>query len=179
MIIFPIGASGETIELTAPVVEHLLKHRQMRRWHCEAGGLLFARINGKKIRIEEATGPRPTDRRTPFSYWPDRSTEQAEIDDRFKHGLHYVGDWHSHPQRFPCPSGRDERTMQSRVKRSTHQLNGILFAIIGQAPLPQGLTLMLHDGENWHELQQIVDSAPLQTSALNPADGEHPGSIEP
>lgn len=178
MMTFPVGTSGELIELTDQVIVHLERHRQTRWWHCEAGGLLFASIVGKTIKVEVATGPRPTDRRTPLSYWPDRLAEQAEIDDHFERGLHYVGDWHSHPQKFPRPSARDERTMQSRVKLSAHQLNGILFAIIGQAPLPQGLTLMLHDGEEWHELRSTPESTSELASALNPPDSEQPGGIE-
>lgn len=155
-MIFPIGTSGETIEFHDAVISHLLKHRQTRWWHREAGGLLFARFTGSTIRVEEATGPRKSDFRTPYSYWPDRKAEQGEIDERYKVGLHYVGDWHSHPEQFPEPSGRDAQTMTSRVRRSKHQLNGILFAIIGQASLPSGLTVVLHDGRQWHPLRAVA-----------------------
>lgn len=152
MIPYGIGSSGETVRLADEVLAHLEAHRQMKLWHREAGGLLFARISGKEIRIEAITGPRTTDRRTPFSYWPDRKAEQAEIDAHHAQGLHYVGDWHSHPEDVPSPSRRDERTMASRVLQSEHQLNGILFAIIGRSPLPEGLTLVVHDGLDWHRL---------------------------
>ena len=138
------------------VLAHLLEHRQTRVWHREAGGLLFARIGGKRIEIEAITGPRPTDRRTPFSYRPDRAGEQAEVDAHHAVGLHYVGDWHSHPENVPGPSARDNKTMASRVEKSQHQLRGILFAIIGRAPLPQGLTLVVHDGTRWFPLDPIT-----------------------
>jgi len=180
MMRFPVGTSGETIMLTEVAIEHLICHRQTRWWQREAGGLLFARFDNQAIIIEEATGPRPTDRRTPFSYWPDRKAEQAEIDERFERGLHYVGDWHSHPQKVPKPSLRDERTMVSRVKYSRHQLNGILFAIIGHGPLPRGLALLLHDGATWHPLSPDIENVPPVEveSASETADGEQAGGIE-
>lgn len=178
MMIFPVGTSGETIELTDAVISHLLKHRQTRWWYREAGGLLFARITGKTIRLEEATGPRKSDVRTPYSYWPNRKAEQTEIEDHFKRGLHYVGDWHSHPENFPEPSGRDVRTMTSRVRRSEHQLNGILFAIIGQAPLPDGLTVVVHDGVQWHQLQAIAEPSLEPAPAIDAANVQQSGGVE-
>lgn len=149
---FAVGTSGEIILFEEPVLDHLSAHRQTRLWHREAGGLLFARIEDKTIRVVEATGPRPTDRRSRFGYAADRAAEQAEIDARHPLGLHYVGDWHSHPERWPTPSGRDVETMASRVLESRHELGGILFAIIGTAPLPDGLTVVVHDGKAWHRL---------------------------
>lgn len=155
---FTVGTSGEIIEFEKTVLDHLNVHRQTRFWHREAGGLLFARIEGRSIRVVEATGPRPTDRRSRFGYTPDRKSEQAEIDARHSAGLHYIGDWHSHPEARPTPSGRDERTMKSRVVLSQHQLNGILFAIIGTAELPAGLTAVVHDGKACHRLEAVTET---------------------
>jgi len=153
---YAIGSSGEVVSLSDQVVAHLLQHRQTRFWHREAGGLLFARISNKRIDIEAITGPRPTDRRTPLSYSPDRVEEQAEINVYHRLGLHYVGDWHSHFENVPTPSPRDNKTMASRVHKSQHQLGGILFGIIGRAPLPEGLTLVVHDGKRCLPLDRIA-----------------------
>lgn len=152
MIVFPIGTSGETIVFSDSVIAHLHRHRQTKWWHTEAGGLLFARFDGKRILIDDITGPRRGDIRTPFSYCPNRRAEQREINDRHRKGLHYVGDWHSHPELRPTPSPRDERTMRSRVTESRHELAGFVFAIIGQAPLPEGLKVVLHDGGRMYPL---------------------------
>jgi integrative and conjugative element protein (TIGR02256 family) len=146
VITVPIGNSRETIVIADHVLRHCAVHRQVRFWQREAGGLLFARVSPGVIRIEEATGPRPTDRRSRRSYEGDRSQEQCEIDERHPNGLHYVGDWHTHPERFPKPSSADDLAMSTRVTASTHQLRGLLFAIVGTAPPPNGLALFLHDG---------------------------------
>lgn len=149
---FPVGHSGEIILFSEPVLAHLESQRQLRWWQREAGGLLFARIFEKLIFVEEATGPRTGDWRSRFSFRISRAPAQAEIDARYLQGLHYIGDWHSHPEPVPIPSGRDERTMASRVLESQHQLAGFVFVLIGQAALPQGLTVVVHDGTHWHPL---------------------------
>jgi integrative and conjugative element protein (TIGR02256 family) len=146
MISVEIGTSGQILHFTEEVLQHFARCRQTRFWHREAGGLLFARIVGDDITIEEATGPRRTDRRSRYSYQGDRRAEQREIDQRHARGLDYVGDWHTHPERWPKPSPDDDRAMISRVRESQHQLLGFVFAIVGTASFPNGLTVAIHDG---------------------------------
>lgn len=153
MIRAAIGLSGQTLFISDAVLNHFASHRQTRFWYSEAGGLLFARIVGNKIMIEEVTGPRKTDRRSRFSYQGDRRAEQREIDDRFARGLEYVGDWHTHPERYPRPSSTDDRAMISRVRGSEHQLKAIAFLIIGTAPFPEGIAMAVHDGTTRLDLE--------------------------
>lgn len=149
---YPVGESGEVIHFADLVLAHFARFRQTRVWRKEAGGQLFASINGSKIVICEATGPRSTDRRGRVFYEPDRASEQSEIEDMFSRGLHYVGDWHTHPEQFPKPSRQDMTTMESRVKLSRHHFAGFIFVIVGKSPPPDGLAVIIHDGENEHLL---------------------------
>jgi integrative and conjugative element protein (TIGR02256 family) len=158
MLAFPVGISGEVILFSVQVLAHLESHRQLRWWQREAGGLLFARIDEKRIIVEEATGPRHGDWRSRFSFGISRVRAQKEIDTRYPLGLHYIGDWHSHPEPIPTPSGRDERTMASRVLESKHKLTGFVFVLIGQAALPRGLTVVVHDGAHSYALSPINQS---------------------
>ncbi|MBV1825942.1 Mov34/MPN/PAD-1 family protein, partial [Komagataeibacter oboediens] len=75
----------------------------------------------------------------------------------FRRGLHYVGDWHTHPQAVPEASGTDIASMSSMVAASHHELSGFLMIIIGTLPLPQGLWISLHrpDGE-WERLRIVA-----------------------
>lgn len=169
MLSYPIGRSDEVIHFEPTVLDHFARHRQLRFWHHEAGGQLFARIDGQRIVVSEATAPRPTDRRGRFFFEPDRAGEQAEIDVMFTRGLHYVGDWHTHPERSPTPSGRDHATMSSRVRLSRHRLAGFVFVIVGQLPPPEGLTVVVHDGASGYVLPPVdgdlsADSAERQPS---------------
>lgn len=145
VIQYAIGTSGQVLILTDPVVEHLRRHRQRRLYQREAGGQLFARFDGGRIMIEEATGPRRTDRRTCTSYVPDRRAEQSEILERHWRGLHYVGDWHTHPETLPGPSRPDASSIAECVAKSKHDLNGFVLVVVGQAEPPAGFHVSIHN----------------------------------
>lgn len=143
----PLGDSGELVILTDAVLEHFRHHQQQRKRDTEAGGQLFGRIQEKIITIEEATGPRRSDIRSRYSYIPDRKAEQREINDRFPSGLHFIGDWHTHPEPIPYPSGTDLDNMRECVKKSRRGVSGFLLIIVGTAPLLSGLHASLHDSK--------------------------------
>lgn len=148
MINLRIGLSGQSLTLDDSVLCHFKRYRQVNRWNREAGGQLFAKINGGDIVVEEISGPRRTDKRSRFSYHPDRKAEQAEIDLQFSRGLHYVGDWHTHPEAFPRPSSEDVHSMRQCVRKSRHRLNSFLLVIVGTAEIPDSLHVSLHSGSD-------------------------------
>lgn len=104
------------------------------------------------MKVVEATGPRPTDRRSLYNYEPDRNAEKVEINDRFAQGLHFVGDWHTHRQRRPIPSSTDERNIAELVRFSSHDLAGFILVIVGQAWFPEGLHVSFHSPGGGEEL---------------------------
>jgi integrative and conjugative element protein (TIGR02256 family) len=146
VITFALGISGEHLILEPSVIDHLQANRQLSSRDREAGGQLFADFLDSSVFIKEATGPRPTDRRTRTSYRADRKAEQEEILDRHGRGLHFVGDWHTHPSPRPSPSGQDYQSIQDSVRRSAHQLQGFLLIVVGTLPAPEGLHVSIHDG---------------------------------
>lgn len=149
---YSIGDSGEIIEFSATVLERFDLNRQRRFWQSEAGGQLFAKLGPGIISVALATGPRPTDFRTPFSYVPDRQAEQREITNLRLEGWHYVGDWHTHPQAVPLPSGRDIRTARSTVQKSRLVLAGVVMVIVGRLTFPRGLYVGVSDGDDLYPI---------------------------
>jgi integrative and conjugative element protein (TIGR02256 family) len=166
----PLGDSGELIILTDVVLEYLRRHQQMRKRDTEAGGQLFGRIERKTITIEEATGPRRSDIRSRYSYIPDREAEQREINDRFPSGLHFIGDWHTHPEPIPHPSGTDLENMRECVKKSRRAISGFLLIIVGTGQLPRGLHASLHDGKDMLLLHMAVETASTEDQAGDRAE---------
>jgi integrative and conjugative element protein (TIGR02256 family) len=144
----PLGNSGELVILTDTVLKHFRRHQQRRNRDTEAGGQLFGRIYKNIITIEEATGPRRSDIRSRYSYIPDRKAEQREINERFPLGLHFIGDWHTHPEPIPHPSWTDVENMRDCVKKSRRDVSGFLLIIVGTAPPPTGFHASLHDGDD-------------------------------
>ena len=114
----------------------------------EAGGQLFARLSLHEVVIELATGPRRSDLRTRTQYVPDRSAEQPEIDHWHRKSLHYVGDWHTHPEMVPHPSNCDLGSIRESFIKSKHSLQGFLLIIAGIENLPMGLYVSLNNAKN-------------------------------
>ncbi len=127
------------------VLEHFHVSVQERYNAAEAGGQLFADLSNEIVRVVLATGPRKTDRRSRYFFQPDRRKENAEIKKQFKSGLHYIGDWHTHPQDIPIPSSIDVENIQDCFNNSRHQLVSFIMVIVGRNLFPDGLSVSLHN----------------------------------
>lgn len=137
------------------VLLHVSHHRQTSCWRREAGGQLFARIHWDEWSVEQATGPRQSDFRRRFGFHPNRKAEQHEIVERFSAGLHYIGDWHTHPESSPKPSSTDLSSMKDMVRASRHELPGFLMMIVGTRPGRSGIWLSIHyENGEWSRLDQ-------------------------
>jgi integrative and conjugative element protein (TIGR02256 family) len=166
VITVPFTAEGANLVLSDQVVEHFALHQQVRHNQAEAGGQLFARLTRYEIFVEEATGPRSTDRRGRTSYTPDRQAEREEIRERFALGLHYVGDWHTHPESVPIPSPIDRFTISDCSRRSTHKLTGFLLILVGNGSFPESLNISLNRSRSATDF-----IGPLQNLWIEEADG--------
>ena len=96
-----------SVEFDRSVLDHFSAHQQAGCFSRKSGGQLFGTITAVGWVVVRATGPRPTDRRRRWWFRPDRSAERKEIQYLFEEGLHYLGDWHTHPQGEPHPSSTD------------------------------------------------------------------------
>lgn len=158
---YPIGESGQNLVLDKVVLNHFDKWRQLHPSMPEAGGQLFGVVEGARITIKMATGPRSSDRRGRFYFVADRFAERREISALHKSGLHYFGDWHTHPEGVPSPSGTDLASMADLYVRSKHELHAFLMVIVGTVSFPDGLHLSLHEANKWSKLE--VEKSPPQS----------------
>jgi integrative and conjugative element protein (TIGR02256 family) len=173
VISFDIGRSGQSLRLADRVLFHFDRHRQTRFWHREAGGLLFARFDLPRIEVCEATGPRPTDRRSRYSYWPDEEAERIEIEARFSRGLHFVGCWHAHPEDVASPSHIDIRNTSDCVRRSHHSLNGFVMVIVGRSALPDSMFVSVCDHSSVHQLSRSTKTREKTSRISDDIFGAH------
>lgn len=174
MIEYAVGASGQVLVFTRTVLDRFHRNRQARLWQKEAGGQLFGRLEGYRVVVAEATGPRRTDRRTRTSYVPDRLAEQREIVEMFGRGLHYVGDWHTHPQSVPSPSTPDETSIADCFAKSTHNLNAFVLVVVGTATPPGGLHVAIHNANTSLRLEPTAGG-----SLLGRSEGDDHGRTKP
>ena len=132
MLSYPIGQSGQLLCFTSDVLSHFRKHRQTRFFHREAGGQLFAILDGASIVVIEATGPRKSDYRTRRSYVPDRKAEKEEIAEQQHFQLHQLRDgFHlvsfglgkafvGYSQTFPSMSQQEDTYQYLAVPQRAH-----------------------------------------------------------
>ncbi|WP_315922109.1 Mov34/MPN/PAD-1 family protein [Mesorhizobium sp. SP-1A] len=97
----------------------------------EAGGILIGSYRGSHIEVLSCTTPLPKDvrKRTLFDRI-DRGHHDAAFEAWKKSGRTetYVGEWHTHPERNPSPSGLDLRTWRKITKK---QSDPVVFIIVG------------------------------------------------
>lgn len=144
--------SGQVLVLSDAVVKHIVSNRQSRPGQMEAGGQLFATFEDNTVLITRATGPRKADYRSRFRFVPHRVSERREIKRLYKAGLHFVGDWHTHPQTVPRPSDIDLANITDMFEKSRHGLAGFVMIIAGTMLPPDGLYVAICDEHRCFEL---------------------------
>jgi integrative and conjugative element protein (TIGR02256 family) len=148
MLKYGLEVGQQKLCISDEVLDTFRSYRQVSRISKEAGGQLFATFEERDIVIRYATGIRQGDKRGWNFFRPNRNAERIEISEAFQKGLHYVGDWHTHPQAMPKPSGTDIKNIQDCYSRSKHSLNHFVLIIVGTQDVPAGLSVSIHNSSD-------------------------------
>lgn len=151
-ISFPVGSSGQTLIISPRVLKVFRKHIQKNSSTPEGGGVLLARFSLPQIEIVLATEPRPEDTRQRHLFISDPQQRNHIVEKSFRKGIHFVGEWHTHPQREPSPSALDVKSMYDLFIKSTHELNFFVMIIVGNTTNELSLWVSLHDAQEVHRL---------------------------
>lgn len=98
----------------------------------EAGGILIGTTRGDDIEVIEATSPLPLDKRSRTGFHRkdrghfERATLLWKSNGR---EVGYVGEWHTHPEDHPKPSGLDRNQWQAVL---TADMAPRVFVIVGR-----------------------------------------------
>lgn len=153
MLRYTLPQGGPALILSDPVLATFGRYRQLSPRAKEAGGQLFAQFHGADIILAEATPPKWLDRRSRNGFVPNRWTQQREIRERYTLGLHFVGDWHTHPEPVPRPSHDDIYSMIACFGQSLHELRAFVLIIVGTKPAPEGLYSAVIDRNTVQQLR--------------------------
>ena len=152
--------TGERVAFDEEALLVFEQHRQSGRHQREAGGQLFGLVRDGLVEVVAATGPRRADWRTRFGFRPSRRAERREIKRMHELGLHYLGDWHTHPEPVPKASSLDLRSIGETARLSKHAAGPLLLVVVGTARPPDGLFVCLHDGSRCSVLRREGEGAP-------------------
>ncbi|MDH4187856.1 MAG: Mov34/MPN/PAD-1 family protein [Nitrospira sp.] len=142
---YTVSPGGPALVFSAAVLATFDRYRQLSLQEKEAGGQLFAQFDGADTIILEASPPKWLDRRSRNGFVPNRWIQQREIRERYARRLHFVGDWHTHPEPIPRPSREDIDGMIDCFGRSLHDLHAFVMVIAGTMPAPEGLYVAVVD----------------------------------
>lgn len=125
------------LTLAEPVIAVFQHHIQTRPSDCEAGGLLLGTIHGSSLAVTEATVPTIWDKRLQYFFERMLFGHSSIAHARWKASggmVRYVGEWHTHPQDYPCPSGLD-RTEWNKLSGKRADGRPMLAVIVGRKGL--------------------------------------------
>jgi integrative and conjugative element protein (TIGR02256 family) len=134
-LIFNI-TNGGRIKLTNSAIEVLQQYKQLQENSKESGGVLLGRFikNSKNIVIDKITIPSKGDKQTRFSFKRISPLHQEIITEEWQKSsgtCNYLGEWHTHPEDFPTPSGVDIRDWKRKLKTDTFSGRYLYFIIAG------------------------------------------------
>lgn len=116
-------------------VRKLQHHAQHGELASEAGGVLLGRWIAKDghFVIDAISDPMPGDRATRRSFF--RSVAHNDVINaslrRSRNTCGYLGEWHTHPEPHPTPSGVDLRDWHRRTREDRLDIPRVFFIIVG------------------------------------------------
>ena len=123
--------SSGSLLLEARISEVMDAHRRLTPGAPEAGGILLGFRRPPHLHVADLTEPLPTDERT--RVWFRRNHHghaQAALLhwERTHRTGDYLGEWHTHPEDWPKPSGKDLREWRILLRE---QRRPLVFLIVG------------------------------------------------
>lgn len=131
------GDKGRLLHFSEETLRTFSQHIQGSGADREAGGLLLGSVHGCHLFIEQATVPTAWDKR--FRYLFERMPlgHEAIALSRWtatQGTVRYLGEWHTHPEDHPHPSGLD-RSEWTRLSVQRRDKRPMLAVIVGRRAL--------------------------------------------
>lgn len=103
--------------ITEAVVRIIEGFKQFKKKDNESGGVLLGQIIDDKIYILKASTPNKFDKASRYSFECNKDAAQVVIDYEFINSTNktiYLGEWHTHPEDYPNPSGIDIQMIKNQ-----------------------------------------------------------------
>lgn len=129
--------NGGVIAFSEAALIVMYKHRQLETTAAESGGILLGRFINETndVLIDEATIPIRIDQSSRFFFRRARRPAQQRVNAAWAESAHtrnYLGEWHSHPEDNPVPSGHDVRNWCRIGQTAQYEQTYLIFVIVGR-----------------------------------------------
>ena len=125
---------GNLVVIMSDVAQLLKKHRQLLPTAPESAGVLIGERRGKHIVITDISVPGSGDVCSRYQVNREGEHHQSKVDECFINSIgtkHYLGEWHTHPEKNPTPSSLDYKSWNKVNLKS----GSVVFIIVGQKSL--------------------------------------------
>lgn len=124
------------LKISFEAVLKMKSYSQNQNHNLEAGGVLIGRFikDSKDIVVDKITAPMLNDKRTRNTFVRGVKMHQRVIDSEWVKSngtLHYLGEWHTHPENYPTPSSIDLKNWKAILKTYTYTSRYLYFVIVG------------------------------------------------
>ncbi|GAA4366184.1 hypothetical protein GCM10023185_37150 [Hymenobacter saemangeumensis] len=102
----------------------------------EAGGVIMGKLIGDEIQIMRLSVPTPLDKASRYNFERHVYSAQIVIDYEFYNSggeMVYLGEWHTHPEPHPTPSGTDREMIRRQYQNKGRTTDFLLLVIQGTA----------------------------------------------
>jgi integrative and conjugative element protein (TIGR02256 family) len=132
LLSLPFGFSDALLLIEPQVLQRLVTFRQMEPSAPEAGGILLGYRRGHHTHVSDATVPTKRDVQRRFAFFRHADDHQRVATRRWKQSgetMDYVGEWHTHPEDDPSPSGVDLQHWREIASAASRPM---VFLIVGR-----------------------------------------------
>lgn len=146
------------IDFDPQCIQHFGRSRQTCRWHPECGGMLFARSVGSAdgyVNIFDISGPYSNDQAGRFWLELDHKQCILDIKNRFNKSAHFVGYWHTHPQKNPVLSDKDQRSLTQNLRVGGIALSRMIAVVIGNSERDISLSAYLISTSSTEKMEMV------------------------
>jgi len=147
----------ENIIISHSALNVIEKFKQNSKKDNESGGILLGQVTNKNVYILKVTTPNKFDRASRYSFDCNKDAAQVIINYEFLNSGQktiYIGEWHTHPENYPNPSGVDKMMIDRQYFKN--KINEPFLILIIQGL--KGLFVAIFDGKKLEESEiKIID----------------------
>jgi integrative and conjugative element protein (TIGR02256 family) len=143
------------ILIARSILNLIEKFKQTSKNANESGGILLGQVTDDKVYILKFTTPNKFDKASRYSFDCNKDAAQVIIDYEFINSERktiYIGEWHTHPENYPNPSGVDKRMIDNQYFKN--KLNEPFLILIIQGL--KGLYVAIFNGKKLEETKLTV-----------------------